>query len=93
MRLTGQQREDMAATIRRFDPDARGYLFGSRVDDSKRGGDIDLLILSDTLKKDQRIDIRAELKKRLGQQKIDIVIAHDLSKPFTRIAIQEAVPL
>ncbi|MHB1896659.1 MAG: nucleotidyltransferase domain-containing protein, partial [Metallibacterium sp.] len=45
MRLTPEQ----AAIIRSaaaevFGSDARVWLFGSRVDDSKRGGDIDLLI-------------------------------------------------
>lgn len=47
MRLTHEQ----IAIIRRtaqeiFGPEARVWLFGSRVDDSKRGGDVDLLVES-----------------------------------------------
>jgi len=52
------------------------YLFGSRVDDSKKGGDIDLYIepegKDDLLKK--KLKMIAELHKILGEQKIDIVV-------------------
>jgi predicted nucleotidyltransferase len=93
MRLTQTEHTAIVQTVKHFDPDARVYLFGSRTDDTKRGGDIDLLIMSNTLRGDQRIDIRVELQKRLGDQKIDIIIARDLSKPFTRIAHAQAVRL
>ncbi len=52
------------------------YLFGSRVDDSKKGGDIDLYIepeVKDGLLK-KKLRMLAELHKILGEQKIDIVI-------------------
>jgi predicted nucleotidyltransferase len=93
MRLTKQERSAIVEAVHRFDPDAEIYLFGSRTDDTKRGGDIDLLIMSNTLRSDQRIDIRVELQKKLGEQKIDIVIAQDLSKPFTQVARAQAVRL
>jgi uncharacterized protein len=55
-------------------PGAKIYLFGSRVSDEERGGDIDLMILTNTLidKKTIRA-IRVEFFKNFGWQKIDLV--------------------
>lgn len=45
MRLTAQQQATVRATVlETFGADAQVRLFGSRADDNKRGGDIDLLI-------------------------------------------------
>lgn len=45
MRLTIKQADIIRQTAcRRFGGDARVWLFSSRVDDSARGGDIDLLV-------------------------------------------------
>jgi len=47
------------------------YLFGSRVDDSKKGGDIDLYLVvkdkSDLFRK--KLQFLAKIKKALGEQK------------------------
>ena len=55
------------------------YLFGSRVDDSKRGGDIDLYLVvkdkSDLFRK--KLRFLAKIKKILGEQKIDVVFNID----------------
>jgi predicted nucleotidyltransferase len=61
-----------------FGPQAKVWLFGSRVDDSKRGGDIDLYVELDTPVKERvlktcRMD--AEIQIALGEQKIDIVVS------------------
>jgi predicted nucleotidyltransferase len=54
------------------------WLFGSRVDDSKKGGDIDLYIetnYSDLfIVTKKEIEFIVNLKKIIGDQKIDIVI-------------------
>jgi len=76
-----------------LDPEARIHLFGSRADDAKRGGDIDLLILSNLLTNGDRSAIRRRLWELIGEQRIDIVIAKDASDPFVRIALKEGVPL
>ena len=64
------------------------YLFGSRLDNTKRGGDIDLLIRTDEAKKGvlARIRMIAQLKYLLGDQKIDIIGDHEDS-----IVVQEAL--
>ena len=64
------------------------YLFGSRLDNTKRGGDIDLLIRTEEEKKGvlARIRMIAQLKYLLGDQKIDIIGDHEDS-----IVAQEAL--
>lgn len=57
------------------------YLFGSHIDDTKRGGDIDLLVRTEGIKKGvlARIRMIAQLKYLLGDQKIDIIGDHEES--------------
>jgi len=48
MRLTARQHTTLVAAVRRhFGAQARLWLFGSRVDDSARGGDFDLMVQAD----------------------------------------------
>jgi len=93
MRLTDYEYAAIKQTIALFDPDAKVYLFGSRVDDTQLGGDIDLLILSDHLQRGDRGVIRWNLWEKIGEQKIDILIASDDSDPFVRLALKNGVPL
>lgn len=59
-----------------FGQAAEVFLFGSRADDSKKGGDIDLYIETQTEENifRKKIDLIRVLYKLLGEQKIDIVI-------------------
>jgi len=59
-----------------FGNNTKVYLFGSRIDDAKKGGDIDLYIEMDSLQAvfDKKISLLTELRKKLGDQKIDVVI-------------------
>ena len=74
MRLTPHERE----VIRRLGFHHFGRtprLFGSRLDDARRGGDIDLLIATDLCPAEagrRRIDLLADLWLELGERKIDI---------------------
>lgn len=79
MRLTEHQRAIIrAAVIEIFGADAEVRLFGSRVNDHQRGGDIDLLIQTqsgDAMKMTRaEIDLQTLLQARLGEQKIDILL-------------------
>ena len=59
-------------------PDARVRLFGSRTDDSARGGDIDLLVESDAVIEQPVLvaaRIGALLQLALGDQRIDVLIS------------------
>jgi predicted nucleotidyltransferase len=89
MRLSEHERDVIReAATEVFGPDVRVMLFGSRVDDTKRGGDIDLFVepsdSADIITK--KIRLAAQLQIRLGEQKIDIVVAAD----STRLIEQEA---
>ncbi len=86
MRLKESEIMAIKAVVSAYDPQAKVYLFGSRVDNAKRGGDIDLLILSDLLITADRGKIRWNLCEKLGEQKIDILIAKDTTDPFVQIA-------
>lgn len=93
MRITEQQHKAIKETIIRRDPQAEIYLFGSRADDSSRGGDIDLLVLSKIITEKDRRHLKIELFERIGEQKLDLVIAKDLSKPFVRLAYNSGLLL
>jgi len=93
LRLNKDEISAIKETVQALDPEARIYLFGSRADDSKRGGDIDLLIMSQTLAREAAGKIRWRLWERIGEQKIDILVARDATDPFVRIALNEGVRL
>jgi predicted nucleotidyltransferase len=63
------------SALKYFGNDVSVYLFGSRVNDNLKGGDIDLLINTNIEKMTFRnkVVFLAELKKNLGDQKIDLV--------------------
>lgn len=99
MRLTPQQVNTIKTLVSEiFGADVRVHLFGSRLDDSKRGGDIDLLIQSNTVI-DQKLHkaslLTARLQLKLGDQKFDIVVkdAQTADSGFYREASRTATLL
>ena len=93
MRLKDSEQVVILSTVKSLDENARVYLFGSRVDDTKNGGDIDLLVISDKLTRDDKRTIKIKLYELLGEQKIDIVLAADDSEPFVKLALGTGVEL
>jgi predicted nucleotidyltransferase len=94
MRLSDQERHTIrAVTAEVFGPDARVMLFGSRVDDTRRGGDIDLFVdAPDTSNLSaKKIRFAVQLQMRLGEQKIDIVVASDPSRTIEQEARRTGV--
>lgn len=94
MRLLDEEVKLLKNRLKLLSDDALLYLFGSRVDDDRRGGDIDLLVVSDTLnKKDLRL-LRVAFFEVFGEQKLDIVLDDGSFKnPFTKMIFQKAVLL
>ena len=78
MRLTPTQIHKIKQTAEQtFGPDARVWLFGSRVDDSKRGGDVDLMIETDqVLEKPVLLAARmaARVSRSMQGRRVDVII-------------------
>jgi predicted nucleotidyltransferase len=94
MRLREEEVYTLKECAKALASDARLYLFGSRTDDRARGGDIDLLIVSNDFDRKKVRSLRLEFFKRFGEQKLDIVVDDgSFSNPFHRIIIEKALPL
>jgi predicted nucleotidyltransferase len=97
MRITENYKKNILETAAEvFGSKVSVYLFGSRVDDSKRGGDIDLYIKSDKPIEDKlnkKIKFLVELEKKIGEQKIGLVINSDPNRLIERIAVEERIKL
>ena len=88
MRLDDKTREIIKSEVAsQLGGDAIVRLFGSRVDDTQRGGDIDLLIepsvsLTHRIQAECRLSARLHIK--LGGRKVDVLIKDPL-KPLLPI--------
>ncbi|MBS0543667.1 MAG: nucleotidyltransferase domain-containing protein [Proteobacteria bacterium] len=99
MRLAPEQ----VAAIRQsalevFGDGTQVWLFGSRADDSKRGGDIDLLVVPPPLTAEDRIlrkiRLLSHLERSLGERKLDVVIEKPGDqRPIVRIARETGIRL
>ena len=71
------------------------YLFGSRVFDDQKGGDIDILVLGNRkLTLQEKRNIKIAFYRRYGEQKIDIVsFKSDDPSIFKTLVIQEAIQI
>lgn len=76
----------LEAVTASFGDGARVYLFGSRLDDHLKGGDIDLLVDLQAVDHDSvrhTCQAIAGIQMRLGEQKIDIIVRHPESLDHT----------
>lgn len=93
MRLTTEEQTLIVHAIRSVDSNVEIFLYGSRVDDNERGGDIDILCFSTRIDRPMIRAIKRRIIDQLGEQKIDLLVEKDLEKPFTRLIMQHAIPL
>lgn len=100
MRLSAKQRDLITAVLHeKFGAASQIWLFGSRVDDTRRGGDIDLYIEPELQDPEALVDARiaalVELHQHLGEQKIDLVIKRKQApmQLIHRVARSEGVHL
>lgn len=96
MRLTNSQLTIIKQTVSHiFGVGALVYLFGSRVDDAKKGGDIDLYIvpeIKDNLL-EKKIQFLTALVMNLGDQKIDVIIAKNDGSLIEKEAMKKGIEL
>jgi predicted nucleotidyltransferase len=79
-------------------PGAKAMLFGSRTDDQRRGGDIDLLIeLPEPAEDPLALSLRlaARIQRGIGLRKIDVLVADPSTAefPLLRQARRDAVAI
>jgi len=95
MRLTPAEHQTITSVLGTLDPQGEVLLFGSRVDDSRKGGDIDLLWCTS-----QPIDLKTQLQA-LWQLEVacdthvDLLVKapHDPEQAIHQIAQQTGVRL
>ena len=99
MRLSPEQQHIIRETAAEvFGPEAVVKVFGSRVDDTARGGDLDLLIQAeDPIQERERkaLQLIAKLQIRLGDQPIDVLVLdpHTDRKPIHDEAMRRGIRL
>lgn len=81
-----------------FGPEAQVIVFGSRLDDEARGGDIDLLVKLDQPDPQSRrkeLTLIARLQQRIGDQPIDVLLIEPGKPPnaIQSIAYEQGVRL
>ncbi len=105
MRLSTDQIQAICqAATTAFGQGTSVWLFGSRVDDAKRGGDIDLLVCPQVRSADdaarpqqtfmQKIKMLTLLERQLDERQIDIVVeqAQDM-RPIVAVAYKTGIKL
>ncbi len=99
MRLSQKECQSIKHSVYEiFGEGTKILLFGSRVDDTKRGGDIDLYIkplkpesAAELLRK--KLDLLYLLEERIGEQQIDIIVAKDDGRAIEKEALKKGARL
>src|SRR3972149_4615427 len=87
MRLDTQEKEALRFALKDFR--GKAYLFGSRLDNTKKGGDIDILLIPE--KKVTPLKLSLKVQTRFFsrcEESIDVVVYRDT--PFCREIIKNA---
>lgn len=102
MRISALERESFIRCLsKHITQPAELMLFGSRIDDNAKGGDIDLLLLVNDNKQKSEIsfnkaEILSQIKSEIGDQKIDLIIstrADITTNTFLQSIIESAISL
>ncbi len=94
MRLSQQTQQIVRDTVREvFGLEAKVKLFGSRINDNARGGDIDLLVELPLIAAEierKTLQLTARLQLRIGDQPVDVLVV-DPSTPRQSIHEQASM--
>ncbi|WP_288097683.1 nucleotidyltransferase domain-containing protein [Hydrotalea sp.] len=93
MRITQQQAKAIVQQVNAIDAAAAVYLYGSRVNDALKGGDIDIAIVSDNIAIKDKAAIQMNLYDVLEGLKLDILVVDDVTMPFWQVVQPSAIHL
>ena len=96
MRLSKEQIDGIKKAFFEVFKEGEIYLFGSRTDDTKKGGDIDLYLCPHENREktiEKKIDFLVKLDSYIGEQKVDVIIAKDSASLIEREALKHGVLL
>ena len=95
MRLSPSTASLIKTSVQSLAPGSELLLFGSRANDAAKGGDIDLLLLTEKKLPLMLISrLRRLILRQIGEQKIDIVnFPKSSDHPFKARALETAVKL
>ncbi len=96
MRLNQFEIDSIKQITRRvFGDNSKVFLFGSRVDDNLRGGDIDLYIQSASRDDmySKQVRFTNDLKITIGDQKIDVILGRDPERLIEQEALLKGILL
>ncbi|MCL2282847.1 MAG: nucleotidyltransferase domain-containing protein [Fibromonadales bacterium] len=89
MRISDFEIDAIVNAIVACDSEAKIWLFGSRTDNSKKGGDIDIGVLSKKIDLMTKLRIRRNICEKIGEQKIDLVVSKAGETAFFKYAVME----
>lgn len=100
MRITIKEKDSISANAKQiFGFETKVVLFGSRVNDTSRGGDIDLLIIPPVYSArseffNKKIQFIVKVLNDIGDQKLDVIIKYpDDTRGIIQTALKEGVQL
>ena len=95
MRLGANEVEAIREEVRRLDAAAEIYLYGSRTNDLAKGGDIDLLVVSDKLGFRDVLRLRTRILDRIGWQQLDLLVRrrNQVNEPLAALAQETGIKL
>jgi predicted nucleotidyltransferase len=88
MRFDKNEKDALIYAFKNFN--GKVYLFGSRLDDTKKGGDIDIMIVPN--KKINTLKLSIEIQRRFFsrcEQKLDVIVFKE-DNPFCREVMNHA---
>ena len=83
VRLSQATCQAIKSNVAKIVPEADCYLFGSRTDDTLKGGDIDVILTPEKLPLTLLSSLKGSILNQIGEQKLDLVNFTTTKFPLT----------
>jgi predicted nucleotidyltransferase len=93
MRISDQQLKAIVQEVKVLDPNAAIYLYGSRINDTLKGGDIDIAIVSNQFTIRNKVQLQISLMDILEGLRLDVLVVEDETMPFWQLIKPMAIYL